>query len=148
MDKPATWFAALAATLFAVITGAFMFPPAGAQVATGSHPVTLSALTNTVVALVPNNTRGAALMQLYCFNASNATAWVELFDTANTAAVTLATTVPVWAAAMQGNTNAMMSFMLPIGGIQFGQGIQAAAVTAFNGNAAPSANLSCAAAYY
>jgi len=139
--------------LIAILVGAAIYVvvalhvagPIQAQLATGSHPVTLSAVTNSVLALSPNNTRGGALMQFYCSNA-NATAFIELFDATNTAAVTLGTTVPVWAAQIQANTQ--VSFQLPIGGVQFGQGIMVAASNAFNGSGAPGGNLSCAAAYY
>jgi hypothetical protein len=73
----------------------------------------------------------------HIFNASNATAFVQFYDTQ--AAPTVGTTVAVWCIGIPTLTHAFLPFQ--VAGLYFSSGIWIAATTTASGSGAPSAAL-------
>jgi hypothetical protein len=104
----------------------------------GSLPKLLNGLTNTVTAV-----KGAAglLGLAYCYNPNASVAYLQVFDAATAAGVTLGTTVPKLSL---GIPSALASGVGPTAlGVQFLNGIQVAITTTATGSTAPASAVDC-----
>ena len=104
-------------------------------------PVLLNSLGATVVSVV--SSQAARLTNIYCYNPTGAVAYLQIFDVATAAGVTLNSTVPTLSL---GIPTAQASGLGPaVTGIYFKNGIQVASTTTPTGNSA--AVQHCNAAY-
>ena len=109
----------------------------------GWLPKLLNGLTNSATSVKSSNQ--AVLGTIYCYNPSNAVAYIQLFDVATAAGVTLGTTVPKLSL---GVPTAQASGTGPTAvGILFYNGLQVAATTTATGSTAPSTAMDCSVTY-
>lgn len=109
----------------------------------GWLPKLLNALSTTVTSIKSSN-RGS-LGEVYCYNPNASVAYIQLFDVATAAAVTLGTTVPIQSF---GIPSALASGVGPTAvGISFQNGLQAAVTTTATGNSALSTGVDCNVTY-
>jgi len=109
----------------------------------GWLPKLLNGLTTTVTAV--KTSQQALLGTVYCYNPNSSVAYIQLFDVATAAGVTLATTVPKLSLGIPATT---ASGTGPTAvGITFYNGLQAAVTTTATGNTAPSIAMDCDVTY-
>lgn len=101
-----------------------------------------AALTNTVVQI--KNVAGF-LGAFHCYNPNGVVSYVQVFDAATSASVTLGTTSP--SAAFGIGPSASADFSVSPLGLQYRNGIQVAGTTTASGASAPSTALVCTFAY-
>lgn len=99
-------------------------------------PLAIASVTDTVQLVRAGQTYVDAI---YFYNASNALAFIQFFDTDVPGSVTLGTTKPVFSV----GTATATSFHLPGMHLLFSKGLCIAAATTFGGSSAPSAGLNC-----
>lgn len=123
--------------------------------AEGWTPKLLAALTNTAVSIKspaglnvatpPTTAPSAILGTLYCYNPNSSVAYIQIYDVASAAGVTVGTTVPTLSFGIPATSaNGLPPAMI---GIPFFNGIQAAATTTAKGGSAPSTAMDCNATY-
>jgi hypothetical protein len=95
-------------------------------------PLSLNGLTNTVKPVKQYGPCG--LWSIQIFNAAVATTYIQCFDAAKPADVTLGTTVPTWVIAVPTVQSVVISPEQPV---SFIAGLQIAATTTAGGAAAP-----------
>jgi hypothetical protein len=108
----------------------------------GWVPMLLNGLSATVTSV-----KGAAgqLGSIYCYNPNASVAYIQVFDAATPAAVTLGTTAPKVSFGIAATSSG--SLPLSAMGIEFLSGIQAAVTTTATGSTAPSAGMDCSAVF-
>lgn len=105
----------------------------------GWAPKLLSGLTNTATAV--KSSSAGLLGTAYCYNPNASVAYLQVFDAATAASVTVGTTVPKLSF---GIPSALASGIGPGPvGIQFLNGIQVAVTTTATGSTAPSSAMDC-----
>lgn len=110
----------------------------------GWQPLFLSSLSNTVTSIKSSN--AGQLGQLYCYNPNGSAAYVQLFDVATTAGVTLGTTTPTLSFGLPASSYTEIVHVSTLG-IHFANGLQIAATTTATGSTAPGTPLTCDAGY-
>jgi hypothetical protein len=126
------------------IAGAlWVISPGTTQVGGWAHPLRANNIGTTVVPVISN--RGGSLVMLHCNNPNTGVAFVQVFDAATNAAVTVGTTVPTLSFAIPGSSAS--GYALAASGIGFGAGIQMAATNTATGNGANGTGLDCNAGY-
>ena len=103
------------------------------------HPVLLASLGSTVTQVKP---RAGKLAFIYCYNPTAAVAYLQLFDAATAASVTLGTTAPVVSLGIP--TLQAAGLGPAVIGLEFINGIQVASTTTPTGNTAASQNCNVA----
>lgn len=105
-------------------------------------PVLLNALSTSVTAVKTSS--AGRLGAIYCYNANASVAYLQIFDVATAAGVTLGSTVPKLSL---GVPTAQSSGLGPaVLGITFQNGIQVAVTTTATGNSATASGMDCNAA--
>lgn len=104
-------------------------------------PVLLAGLTATVVSVV--SSQPAHLAYIYCYNPSGAAAYLQIFDVATAAGVTIGVTSPKLSLGIP--TLQASGFGPGVVGVQFKNGIQVASTTTATGSS--TATMNCNAAY-
>ena len=99
-------------------------------------PVLVNGVTGVAETAIFVRGRSCDVQAYHIYNSSNATAFVQFFDTA---APTVGTTVPKWSVPIPTLVHAFMSF--PVAGLYFSGGLWVAATTTVGGSSAPSAAL-------
>lgn len=102
-------------------------------------PLLLNALSTSVTAV--KSSSAGRLGAIYCYNSNASVAYIQIFDAATPAAVTLGTTVPKLSL---GVPTVQSSGLGPaVLGITFVNGIQVAVTTTATGNSATASGMDC-----
>lgn len=109
----------------------------------GWTPKLLNGLTTTVTAVRTSNS--GQIGTIYCYNPNASVAYIQLFDVATAAAVTLGTTVPVQSLGIPGTLSSGTG-PAPVG-IVFTNGLQVAVTTTATGSTAPGSAMDCDVTY-
>jgi hypothetical protein len=140
---PASATAASEIALLKAIANAANSPVPLGSASGGWKPSLLNALTTTVRGIKAS--AAGQLGMLQCSNSGASTLFIQLFDVATTGGVTLGTTAPVLSFEVPPGTP--NGYALSLVGMQFSNGIQAAATTTATGNTAPSTLPNCNAGF-
>lgn len=111
------------------------------RTAGGVNKTVLLGLTNSVTQIKASQ---GQLVRLHCDNVNAAETYIQIFDASTSGSVTLGTTTPNDILPLAPNTGG--GYSMTIGGVQYSNGIFAAATTAPKGASAPATNtINCAA---
>jgi hypothetical protein len=100
-----------------------------------ANPVLVNGATGVLATAIQIRQSGCNVFGYHIYNASNATAYVQFFDSSPAVPPTVGTTVPKWSIGVPTVAHAFMA--LDATGLDFTQGLWVAATTTAGGSGAP-----------